>query len=164
MANSAKSKLIAKAHAKPRQPLANERMQPKINKEHLGNKLPARRVSPETSFDDIFEIMEIDPNTDKGTANSVSPKVNTMKYNESFTVIRNQIYVVVGVFKILSHSMKFSKEMMQKGHKVSVALNQKNNLYYTYLLSTKDEKEARRVRNEFRWKNPLKEVWLYSQD
>ncbi|MEJ7645881.1 MAG: PorP/SprF family type IX secretion system membrane protein [Chryseolinea sp.] len=164
-----KTKLITSAHTRPRMPLANERPSTRKlidkPKEPLGNKRPARMVSPDSNYEEIYELItEIDPKTDDGTANSISPNMVFPKQSESFTVVSGQIYVVVGVFKELSASMKFAKGMLINGHVVSVALNPKNNLYYGYLISTRDVNEARKVRNEYRWKNPLKEVWLYTQE
>ena len=77
---------------------------------------------------------------------------------------RGHYYVVVGAFDVMSHSMKFTKEMLSKGHNVNVALNPVNNIYYVYLHSTLDLEEAKRVRNEYRWKNLLKEVWIYNME
>ena len=45
--------------------------------------------------------------------------------------------------------------MMNKGYKVNVALNPKNNFYYVYIYSTLDHEDAKRMRNEYRWKNLL---------
>jgi len=86
------------------------------------------------------------------------------KLKESFTMTRGHYYVVVGAFDVMSHSMKFTKEMLSKGHNVNVALNPTNNIYYVYLYSTLDLEEAKRVRNEYRWKNLLKEVWIYNME
>ena len=83
---------------------------------------------------------------------------------ESFTITPGHYYVVVGVFSVMSHSMKFSKEMIAKGYRVNVVLNPKNNFYYVYVHSTLDAEEAKRVRNEYRWKHLLKEAWIFSMD
>ena len=88
----------------------------------------------------------------------------TSKTSESFTMSQGHYYVVVGVFSVMSHSMKFTKEMMSKGHKVNVALNPKNNFYYVYLYSTLDHEDAKRVRNEYRWKNLFKEAWIFNME
>ncbi len=162
-----RTKLITKARSRPRLPMANEtpsvKSDSKGSNERPGSRRSARMVSPETNYEEIFEIIEIDPTTDNGTANSVSPGVAYPKKSESFTLTTGRTYVVVGVFKGLSHSINFARELMVKGYIVNVALNPKNNLYYTYLISTRDLNEARKVRNQFRWKNPLKEVWIYTQ-
>ena len=103
------------------------------------------------------------------TAPPVKPEVKKAtpkptKTTESFTMTKGHYYVVVGVFSVMSHSMKFTKDMVSKGHKVSVALNPKNNFYYVYLYSTLDLEDAKRVRNEYRWKNLFKEAWVFSME
>jgi type IX secretion system PorP/SprF family membrane protein len=93
-----------------------------------------------------------------------TPPKTTTKPRESFTMTQGHYYVVVGVFSVLSHSMKFTKEMMNKGYKVNVALNPKNNFYYVYIYSTLDHEDAKRMRNEYRWKNLFKEAWIFSME
>ena len=83
---------------------------------------------------------------------------------EAFTMTKGHYYVVVGVFSSMNHSMKFTKDMMAKGEVVNVALNPKNNLYYVYLKSTKDQAEAVKMRNEYRWKNLFKEAWVFKME
>ncbi|HEX6892425.1 MAG TPA: PorP/SprF family type IX secretion system membrane protein [Chryseolinea sp.] len=83
---------------------------------------------------------------------------------EAFTMTKGHYYVVVGVFKSMNHSMKFTKDMMDKGEVVNVSLNPKNNLYYVYLRSTKDQAEAVKMRNEYRWKNLFKEAWVFKME
>ncbi len=92
------------------------------------------------------------------------PKPAPAKPRESFTMTPGHHYVVVGVFSVMSHSMKFTKEMMNKGYAVNVALNPKNNFYYVYIQSTLDLDEAKRIRNEYRWKNMFKEAWIYTME
>lgn len=96
-------------------------------------------------------------------ATKTTPKT-TSKTSESFTMSKGHHYVIVGVFSVMSHSMKFTKEMVAKGYKVNVALNPKNNFYYVYIFSSTDQEEAKRVRNEYRWKNLFKEAWILSMD
>jgi len=86
------------------------------------------------------------------------------KATESFTMTQGHYYVVVGVFSVMSHSMKFTKEMVAKGHRVNVALNPKNNFYYVYIYSSLDLEDAKRVRNEYRWKNLFKEAWIFNME
>ncbi len=83
---------------------------------------------------------------------------------ESFTMARGHHYVVVGVFSVMSHSMKFTKEMLSKGYPINVVLNPKNNLYYVYIYSSLDIEEAKKVRNEYRWKNLFKEAWIFNME
>jgi hypothetical protein len=95
-------------------------------------------------------------------AKKTTPKPSSA--NESFTMRKGRYYVVLGVFDVMSHSMKFTKEMLSKGHKVNVALNPKDNSYYVYLYSTTDAEDAKRVKNEYKWKNLFKEAWIYSME
>jgi hypothetical protein len=91
------------------------------------------------------------------TAKAPAPK-------ESFTMSKGHYYIVVGVFSSMDRSMKFTKDMMTKGHAVNVSLNPKNNLYYAYIRSTKDHGEAVKIRNEYRWKNLFKEAWVFKME
>jgi type IX secretion system PorP/SprF family membrane protein len=93
-----------------------------------------------------------------------APKTPPVRPKESFTLTPGHHYVVVGVFSVMSHSMKFTKDMLNRGYTVNVALNPKNNLYYVYIFSALDVEEARKVRNEFRWKNLFKEAWVFSME
>ena len=95
---------------------------------------------------------------------AAAPDKTTAKPREYFTMTKGHHYVIVGVFSVMSHSMKFTKEMVNKGYKVSVVLNPKNNLYYVYIFSSLDHEEAKQVRNEYRWKNLFKEAWIFSMD
>jgi len=93
-----------------------------------------------------------------------APKTPAAKPRESFTATRGHYYVVVGVFSVLSHSMKFTKDMLDRGYYVNVILNPKNNYYYVYIHSTLDLEDARKVRNQYRWKNLFKEAWVFSME
>jgi type IX secretion system PorP/SprF family membrane protein len=92
-----------------------------------------------------------------------APKTPT-RSSESFTMSKGHYYVVVGVFSVMSHSMKFTKEIVNKGYKVSVILNPKNNFYYVYIFSSLDHEDAKRVRIEYRRKNLFKEAWIFSME
>ncbi len=110
----------------------------------------SRNMNPEKNTPAKEETVPKDPMTPAG------------KTMESFTMTAGHYYVVVGVYRELSHSMKFSKEMISQGYPVNVALNPRNNQYYVYLHSSTDEKEAMEARNEFKRKNLLKEAWVYT--
>jgi type IX secretion system PorP/SprF family membrane protein len=115
-----------------------------------------------TKADPIPPIKEEEIKKDE--AKTEKPKTPTAKPRESFTMASGHHYVVIGVFGVMSHSMKFTKEMMSKGYAVNVALNPKNNLYYVYIQSTLDLEEAKRIRNEYKWKNLFKEAWIYTME
>lgn len=91
-------------------------------------------------------------------------KTPASRPSEAFTMTRGHHYVVVGVFKILGHSMKFTKELKSKGYTLSVVLNPKNNFYYVYIQSALEIEEAKRIRNDYRRKNLFKEAWIYTME
>jgi type IX secretion system PorP/SprF family membrane protein len=132
-----------------------------------GNKYPGRYVeesntdhtNPETAA--TSERSKSNAVKQEG-AKKTAPKTSAPR--EAFTMTKGHYYVVVGVFNSMSHSIKYTKEMMDKGHVVNVALNPKNNLYYVYLQSTKDQAEAARVRNDYKLKNLFKEAWVFKME
>jgi type IX secretion system PorP/SprF family membrane protein len=81
----------------------------------------------------------------------------------TFTISKGH-YVVVGVFSQLDHSTKFTKKLMQQGYRSNVTLNPKNKLYYVYIFSSYDLDEARKMRNQYRWKNLFKEAWVFTME
>jgi hypothetical protein len=82
---------------------------------------------------------------------------------KSFTIAKGH-YVVVGVFSMMDHSTRFTKQLLKEGYDVNVALNPKNKFYYVYIFSTYDLDEARKVRNQYRWKNLFKEAWVFTME
>ena len=82
---------------------------------------------------------------------------------KSFTITKGH-YVVVGVFSMMDHSTKFTKQLLNEGYDVNVALNPKNKFYYVYIFSTYDLEEARKARNQYRWKNLFKEAWVFTME
>jgi type IX secretion system PorP/SprF family membrane protein len=94
-----------------------------------------------------------------GPAKSAAPKTR-----ENFSMSSGHHYVVVGVFKNLSGSMQFVKEMKDRGYHANVALNPKNNFYYVFIHSSTNVDEARKKRNEYKLKNLFKEAWLFSME
>ena len=94
----------------------------------------------------------------------MAPKTPAVRPKESFTLTPGHYYVVVGVFSVMCHSMHFTKDMTDKGYPVNVSLNPKNNLYYVYIYSSLDLEDARKVRNEYRWKNLFKEAWVFHME
>ena len=138
-------------------------------KEQRTKEQPTVVTAPTVKSQEVLEQRTKEPPTEV-TAPPVKPQVGkktTSKpstLRESFTMTKGHYYVVVGVFDVMSHSMKFTKEMLSKGHMVNVALNPKNDSYYVYLYSTLDPEDAKRVKNEYRWKNLFKEVWIYNME
>ena len=133
-----------------------------------GNKNPGRQVEPTDPVQKDNEISN-SAREEKVPAtklkDNVKPSTSTVAApKESFTMSKGHYYVVVGVFRSMDHSMKFTKDMMAKGQVVNVALNPKNNLYYVYLRSTKDQAEAVKIRNEYRWQNLFKEAWVFKME
>ena len=82
---------------------------------------------------------------------------------KSFTIAKGH-YVVVAVFSMMDHSTKFTKQLVKEGYEVNVALNPKNKFYYVYIFSTYDIEEARKIRNQYRWKNVFKEAWVFTME
>jgi type IX secretion system PorP/SprF family membrane protein len=82
---------------------------------------------------------------------------------KSFTIAKGH-YVVVAVFSMMDHSTKFTKQLVKEGYEVNVALNPKNKFYYVYIFSTYDVEEAKKVRNQYRWKNLFKEAWVFTME
>lgn len=91
-------------------------------------------------------------------------KTPTPKLRESFAMSKGQHYVVVGAFKKMSGSVRFVKTIKAKGYAASIALNPKKGLYYVYITSSSDLAEARKIRNEYRWKTFFKEAWVFTMD
>jgi len=135
-----------------------------------GNKLPARHIDTTDPVQKDNQLANTareekvkEPATkSKDNVKTSAPPAPAPK--ESFTMTKGHYYVVVGVFNSMSHSMKFTKDMMSKGEVVNVALNPKNNLYYVYVKSTKDQADAVKMRNEYRWKNLFKEAWVFKME
>ena len=122
---------------------------------------PAVTMSRNTNPEEVVDSPVTTDVPEKSTTPE-TPKAPPTKTMESFTMTPGHHYVVVGVFKVLSHSMKFSKEMISEGHQVNVALNPKNNMYYVYVGSSTDMEDAKRIRSEFKRKNLLKEAWIFT--
>jgi hypothetical protein len=85
------------------------------------------------------------------------------KPTRTFTISKGH-YVVVAVFSQLDHSNKFSKKLLQDGYRANVALNPINKFYYVYIFSSYDLEEARKARNQYRWKNLFKEAWVFTME
>jgi type IX secretion system PorP/SprF family membrane protein len=82
---------------------------------------------------------------------------------KSFTITKGH-YVVVGVFSMMDHSTRFTKQLLKEGYDVNVALNPKNKFYYVYIFSSYDIEEAKKIRNQYRWKNLFKEAWVFTME
>lgn len=104
-----------------------------------------------------------------GNAASTSPAKKpaartTPKAKENFTMSSGHHYVVIGVFKNLSGSMEYIRQMKERGYHANVALNPRNNFYYVFIHSGTDIGDAKKIRNEYRLKNLFKEAWLFSME
>lgn len=167
-----KSKLAVRPTMKPTLALANE-SNSKPSSGDRGNKNPMRMVtSPPPDFKILEEPavpvesrnkprVEEHPQTEPEVA--VKP-VEKPKISESFTASKGHYYVVVGVYSVMSHSLRYTKDMIEKGYPVSVILNPKNNYYYVYIFSSLNLEDAKKFRNDYRWKNLFKEAWIFNME
>jgi type IX secretion system PorP/SprF family membrane protein len=105
------------------------------------------------------EAVKVSKN-DVAKTEAVSPAGRPAK---SFTIAKGH-YVVVAVFSMMDHSTKFTKQLAREGYDVNVALNPKNKFYYVYIFSTYDVEEAKKMRNQYRWKNIFKEAWVFTME
>jgi type IX secretion system PorP/SprF family membrane protein len=171
---------VAKKSARPAPALANSRdteneestdIQEEVPADEqvtTGNKNPGRQA--ETTDPVIKEnesVKEVKAAESVAKSKGNESKVSSPKTpapSEGFTMSKGHYYVVVGVFSSMGHAMKYTKDMMAKGHVVNVALNPKNNLYYVYLQSANTQEDAVKIRNEYRWKNLFKEAWVFKME
>jgi type IX secretion system PorP/SprF family membrane protein len=172
------------SHSKPKPTLANTNPHPPsyvteqpteelkeevaTEEQPLGNKYPGREVEPTNPEQKANEIAN-HAKREEPTTKSKEKEVRTTKAKapapkESFTLSKGHYYIVVGVFRSMEGSMKFTKDLMSKGYPANVSLNPNNNFYYVYIRSTKDREEAVKIRNEYRWKNLFKEAWVFKMD
>jgi len=168
-----KSKPVAKAATQVVPQLANVENEDPFNHR---SKLSGESTNPDETVvsDEPQPIVEtpVEPKEEKRskeiakTARKAEEikKAPATKLRESFTMTRGHHYVVVGVFSEMGHSMKFTKELMDDGYAVNVALNPKNNYYYVYIQSTLDLEEGKKIRNEYRRKNLFKEAWIFTME
>lgn len=92
------------------------------------------------------------------------PEKNVARPSRSFSLAKGH-YVVAGAFRIMENAIRYSQELSTKGYPdATIAINPKNNLYYVYIFSSYDLDEARKVRNQYRLRRPLHEVWLFSME
>lgn len=175
-----KKKTSTLVHSTPKptmKPLANEAKAdpPKTPATDLGNLKP-RMSNPDNiiSFDtepvskskdekiaannDVTETEQKAPVTQSKALKRATPP----KAHETFTIAKGHHYVVVAVFSVMSHSMKFTREMIQKGHAVNVILNPKNGFYYVYIYSSTNLEATKRFRNEYKLRNLFKEAWIFT--
>jgi hypothetical protein len=104
------------------------------------------------------EVVQSVPITESKALKRATPP----KAHETFTISKGHHYVVIAVFSMMSHSMKFTKEMIHKGHAVNVILNPKNGLYYVYIYSNTNLEATKRFRNEYKLRNLFKEAWVFT--
>ena len=116
------------------------------------------KTSPENDVKSNPEGQKV--NTEIAKAEPAKPAGKPAK---SFTIAKGH-YVVVAVFSMMDHSTKFTRELAKEGYDVNVALNPKNKYYYVYIFSSYDLEEARKIRNQYRWKNLFKEAWVFTME
>jgi type IX secretion system PorP/SprF family membrane protein len=167
---------FAKNKPKARRPVArpaNEVREPVIAKKDKIKETPKEdvKVAGTTPKEDVKktpaemstktnpDAVQVDKNT-VAKAEVVKPAGRPAK---SFTIAKGH-YVVVGVFSLMDHSTRFTKQLLREGYDVNVALNPKNKFYYVYIFSSYDLEEARKARNQYRWKNLLKEAWVFTME
>ncbi|MEO5979108.1 MAG: PorP/SprF family type IX secretion system membrane protein [Chryseolinea sp.] len=100
----------------------------------------------------------------KSNTEKTTPKKTVAAAKEAFTMTKGHNYVVVGAFRQMAGSMKYVKEVRERGYRPSVALNPKNNLYYVYIFSSKELDDVRKKRNEYKLKNFFKEAWVFTME
>ncbi len=180
----------SKAYAKNTQEgrsLANE-MKPSVRKDPRGTVLEDTKTQEDTEVhqprllegDQIVKKQQEEPVTiakepatiakapvpaaKKPEVKSTAKKAPATKVRENFTMSHGRSYVVVGVFKLMNGSMKYVKSVREKGYQANVALNPKNNMYYVYIYSSTKVQDAKKYRNDYKWKNFFKEAWVFTMD
>ena len=94
----------------------------------------------------------------------VEPVKTSAKPPRTFSLAKGH-YVVAGAFKIMQNAIGFAQDLALKGYgDATVAINDKNNLYYVYIFSSYDLEEARKIRNQYRVKRPFSEIWIFSAE
>ncbi len=129
------------------------------NPEAISNDSKKGRLVTGENSDDIHK--ESFKPTNDDLIKEEKAKTPPTKTFESFTMTKNHHYVVVGVFSVLNHALRFSKDMMSDGYPASISLNPHNNLYYVYIYSSKEVDDSKKFRNEFKRRNLFKDVWIF---
>lgn len=129
------------------------------------NNAPAEQVKT-TPSKATENIARANPEAVKVNKNEVAKTAEVVPAGrpaKSFTIAKGH-YVVVAVFSMMDHSTRFTKQLASDGYDVNVALNPKNKFYYVYIFSTYDVEEAKKIRNQYRWKNLFKEAWVFTME
>lgn len=137
-----------------------------IENEEVGDEKSSDYAATEKNDTKASEALKNNPDNAKVRKEDVPTEVAKApagKPAKSFTIAKGH-YVVVGVFSMMDHSTKFTKQLLKEGYEVNVALNPKNKFYYVYIFSSYDLEEARKVRNQYRWKNLFKEAWVFTME
>lgn len=146
--------------------LARHRKNPKMTPaRNAHNNKPAKSADPknERSAQSLKGNPEATVVGKEMSVTSSTPKTTPGKPARSFTISKGH-YVVVGVFSMMDHSTKFTRQLTKDGYNVNVALNPKNKFYYVYIYSSYDLEDAKKVRNQYRRKNLLKEAWVFTME
>src|SRR5688572_7527568 len=141
----------------------------------IAKNAPSEETKKAPAKNNASEIAKNAPTENVAKANPEAVKINKKEVAKteevipagrpakSFTIAKGH-YVVVAVFSMMDHSTKFTKQLVKEGYDVNVALNPKNKFYYVYIFSTYDVEEAKKMRNEYRWKNLFKEAWVFTME
>ena len=70
-------------------------------------------------------------------------------------------YVVIGAFEFKKNAVKFSSKASSE-FKVTYEINPNRNLYYVYILKTKDRQEAIAEALRLQANSPYNDTWVYS--
>jgi len=70
-------------------------------------------------------------------------------------------YVVIGAFSIQKNAVNFTSKASQFNLDAKYEMNQNRNLYYVYVLSTNDRKEAIDEALRLRKESPYNDTWVY---
>jgi outer membrane protein OmpA-like peptidoglycan-associated protein len=70
-------------------------------------------------------------------------------------------YVTIGVFGVHQNAINFTDKANKRNFTAQYAINPKRNLYYVYLLSTQNKKEAFAYLINLRADTPYKECWVF---
>lgn len=160
-----KSKHATKPNTGSNQALANANDPTDDPSDERTEELPSDETTQETVTNNpVLKDNQLSTTVKEEDLNSATKPSKESAPNEAFTMTKGHYYIVVGVFNSIGHATKFTKEMTAKGQTVNVALNPKNNLYYAYVQSSKDQSEAVKIRNDYRLKNLFREAWVFRME
>lgn len=71
-------------------------------------------------------------------------------------------YVVIGAFAVEKNAVKFTKQANASNHQAQFDLNPNRNLYYVYVLTTSDRKQAIAEALRLRKETKYSDAWVYN--